>query len=113
MSYTGINLENVKRNNRSAILKLLNDQGAMSRKDIAAALGLTPATVTVICSELIASQVLCELGEAQEDRRAGRKKILVGINYDRWRVLSVSIAFLIRRKDGLDIKYPEFNIMVG
>ena len=91
MSYTGINLENVKRNNRSAILKLLNDQGAMSRKDIAAALGLTPATVTVICSELIASQVLCELGEAQEDRRAGRKKILVGINYDRWRVLSVSI----------------------
>lgn len=28
-------------------------------------------------------------------------------------VLSVSIAFLIRRRDGLDIKYPEFNIMVG
>ena len=28
-------------------------------------------------------------------------------------VLSFSIAFLIRRKDGLDIKYPEFNIMVG
>lgn len=28
-------------------------------------------------------------------------------------VLSVSIAFLVRRKDSLDIKYPEFNIMVG
>lgn len=28
-------------------------------------------------------------------------------------VLSVSIAFLIRRRDSLDIKYPEFNIMVG
>lgn len=91
MSYTGINLENVKRNNRSAILKLLNDQGAMSRKDIAAALGLTPATVTVICSELLASQVLLELGEVQEDKRAGRKKILVGINYDRRYVLSISI----------------------
>ena len=91
MPYTGINQGSVKNNNRSAILKLLNDQGAMSRKDIAAALGLTAASVTVICSELIASQVLCELGEAQEDKRAGRKKILVGINYDRWRVLSISI----------------------
>lgn len=63
----------------------------MSRKDIAAALGLTAASVTMICSEMIASQVLCELEEAREDRRAGRKKILVGINYDRWQVLSISI----------------------
>ncbi len=31
MGYTGINLENVKVSNRSAILKLLNDRGAMSR----------------------------------------------------------------------------------
>ena len=91
LPYTGINQGSVKNNNRSAILKLLNDQGAMSRKDIAAALGLTAASVTVICSELIAARVLCELGEAQEDKRAGRKKILVGINYDRWRVLSISI----------------------
>ncbi|MCD8147682.1 MAG: winged helix-turn-helix domain-containing protein [Clostridiales bacterium] len=52
MSYSGINLENVKSFNRSAILKLLNDQGAMSRKDIAIRLGLAPATVSVICSEL-------------------------------------------------------------
>ncbi len=91
LSYAGINLESVKNNNRSAILKLLNDQGAMSRKDIAAALGLTPATVTVICSDLLTSQILCELGEAPEDKRAGRRKILIGINYDRWRVLSISV----------------------
>lgn len=91
LSYTGINQESVKNYNRSAILKLINDQGAMSRKDIAAALGLTAASVTVICSEMIDNQVLCELGEAREDKRAGRKKILVGINYDRWQVLSISI----------------------
>lgn len=93
MSYTGINLENVKNNNRSAILKLLNDQGAMSRKDVAAHLGLTPATVSVICAELMTSNVLCELGEMQEGRRAGRKKMLIGINYDRFRVLSISIEY--------------------
>ena len=91
MAYTGINVGNLKNNNRSAILKLLNDQVAMSRKDIAAALGLTPATVTVICSELIEAGILRELGELQDEKRAGRKKILVGINYDRYKVLSVSI----------------------
>ena len=89
MGYTGINVGNLKNNNRSAILKLLNDQVAMSRKDLAAALGLTPATVTVICSELIDAGILRELGELQDEKRAGRKKILVGINYDRYLVLSV------------------------
>ena len=39
MGYTGINLGNVKMSNRSSILKLLNDCGAMSRKDIAIELG--------------------------------------------------------------------------
>ena len=91
MSYTGINLENVKTNNRSAILKLLNDQGAMSRKDIASALGLTPATVTIICSDLLAANALTVLGEVQENKRAGRRKVLLGLNYDRFRVISISI----------------------
>lgn len=91
MAYTGINLENVKANNRSAILKLLNEQGAMSRKDLADALGLTPATVTLICGELIASGILVEEGELKECRRVGRKKILVGINYNFRYVLSISI----------------------
>ena len=80
MGYIGINLENVKVSNRSAILKLLNDQGAMSRKDIALALGLTPATVTLICTELLSGGILCERGEVDEARRAGRKKVLIDIN---------------------------------
>lgn len=91
MGYTGINLENVKMSNRSAILKLLNDHGAMSRKDIALELGLTPATVTLICTELIAAGLLCEKGEVEEKKRAGRKKVLIDINYQYRNVLSVSI----------------------
>ena len=91
MGYIGINLENVKVSNRSAILKLLNDQGAMSRKDIALALGLTPATVTLICTELLSGGILCERGEVDEARRAGRKKVLIDINYQCRYVLAVSI----------------------
>lgn len=50
--------------NRSAILKLLNGHGAMSRKDIAMELGLTPATVTLICTQLT---LMWEKGIAKED----------------------------------------------
>lgn len=91
MGYTGINLENVKLSNRSSILKLLNDCGAMSRKDIAIRLKLTPATVTLACTELISAGILCEKGEVEEERRAGRKKILIDINYQYSYVLSISI----------------------
>lgn len=91
MGYTGINLGNVKVSNRSAILKLLNDKGSMSRKDIAVSLGLTPATVTLISTELISSGILCEKGEMAEEKRAGRRKVSIDINYQYKYVLSVSI----------------------
>lgn len=91
MGYTGINLGNVKNSNRSSILKLLNDRGAMSRKDIAGILGLTPATVTLICADLIASGALQEKGEMEEEKRAGRKKVLIDIHYQYRYVLTISI----------------------
>ena len=94
MPYTGINLGNVKENNRSAILKLLNEQGAMSRKDLADSLGLTPATVTLITSDLIAAGILCEQGALKEDKRAGRRKILLGIDYTCRCALAVRIEAL-------------------
>ncbi len=91
MRYQGINLENVKLSNRSSILRLLNNNGAMSRKDIAEAVGLTAASVTLICTELLEEGVIVELGEAEEQKRAGRKKILVDINHDYRSALCIAI----------------------
>ncbi|MBE5914561.1 MAG: ROK family transcriptional regulator [Pseudobutyrivibrio ruminis] len=91
MKYQGINLENVKINNRSSILRLLNNNGAMSRKDISEAVGLTAASVTLITTELLEEGVIVELGEAEEEKRAGRKKILVDINHDYKKVLCIAI----------------------
>lgn len=91
MVYSGINLGNVKTSNRSTILKLLNDCGAMSRKDIALELGLTPATVTLICTDLLSAGILCERGEMEEEKRAGRRKVLIDINYEYRFVLSICI----------------------
>lgn len=87
----GINLENVKIRNKSTVLKLLSSKGAMSRKDIAKEVGLTSAAVTLLCTEMIEEGILQEKGEMQEERRAGRKKILVDIVYDWKYVVAVSI----------------------
>lgn len=94
MEHVGYNFGNVKVNNRSALLNLLNEQGAMSRKDLAEALGLTPAAVTSICSELLAAGILTEEGTMREERRVGRKKVMVGINYIYRYALAISIELV-------------------
>ena len=86
-----MNLENVKSSNQSALLRLLNNNGAMSRKDIAEAVGLTAASVTLICNELLEKNIITELGEVTEQKRAGRKKILVDINPDYKKALCIAI----------------------
>lgn len=91
MDYTGINMGNVKNRNRSLILRLLNDSGPTSRKDIAARLELAPATVTMLCTELLQEGILRETGIIAEENRAGRRKIRVDINYEYRHVLAISI----------------------
>ena len=78
----GLNMKSVKNENRSLILYLLNSKGAMSRKELAAKLSLTPAAVTKICSDLIEKGIIKEVGEAQEKARSGRKEILLSLCLD-------------------------------
>ncbi len=82
MSRAGINLENVRVKNRQAILKLLNNEGPLSRKDIAGYVKLTSASVTQLCSEMMEEGIIKELGEVLESGKVGRKKILIDIDYD-------------------------------
>lgn len=91
MKKTGINLENVKIRNKSSILLLLRRSGGMSRKDIAEQVGLTPAAVTLLCSEMMEEGILKETGEVAEEHRAGRRKIMVDINYNWKYVLAITI----------------------
>lgn len=92
MNNKGMNSTAVKESNRAAVLRVLSQYGKMSRKDIAEKLGLTAATVTIICTELLDNGVIRELGEASdEERRAGRKKILIDIDYEYKNVLCIAI----------------------
>ena len=80
--HTGANMETVRRRNRAAILKFINDHGPASRKDLADVLGLTPAAVTQICADLFAEGILVETGVNVKSSGAGRKKVLLDINYE-------------------------------
>lgn len=91
MNKKGINLEGVKVENRSTIVRLLSVKGPMSRKDIADIIGLTPATVTLLCNEMINQGIIYENGNIKDEKRAGRKKILLDINYKYKHVISVYI----------------------
>ena len=91
MRQTGINMETVKKQNRCSILNLINQMGPISRKDIACTLGLTPAAVTQICAEFMTAGLLVETGTLVETNRAGRKKVLVDINYDHRYVFGINI----------------------
>ena len=92
MQKSGINMERVKKENRSLILKCINNNGAMSRKDIAAVTGLTPASVTQITTKLIDDDILVELGSVHESTgTAGRKKVLLDINESFCYICSVNI----------------------
>ena len=58
MEQFGISKLDLKRRNRTQILKLLRQQGPTSRIDLSMSLDLTRAAVTIICNEMIGQGIL-------------------------------------------------------
>ncbi len=91
MEQNGLNYKRIKERNISSILYLLNSNQAMSRKDIAQALALTPAAVTKLCSQLITDGLIEEKGEAENPLvKAGRKKILLSLRLADYYALGIN-----------------------
>lgn len=94
MEYYGISKLDLKRRNRIQILKVIRENGPISRVDIANILKITRAAVTIITNEMIEENVLYEVGEAPislDNLQKGRRKILIDINPNYKYVLGVSI----------------------
>lgn len=83
MDIRGISKLDLKRRNRMQILRVIKESGPISRVDVASALQITRAAVTIITNEMIEEGVLVEIGEAPvnaEKLQKGRRKILIDIN---------------------------------
>ena len=83
MNDYGISKLDLKRRNRMQILRVIRENGPISRVDISAMLHITRAAVTIITNEMIAQSILEEVGEEPQDPsneiRKGRRKILLDI----------------------------------
>ena len=79
MTFQGDNMMAVKRNNRSAALRILHEKGDMSRKKLAEYMQLTPAAITKIVAEMLGEGLLLE-GDAVTSGSVGRREIPVALN---------------------------------
>lgn len=91
MQLEGDNMVSVKRTNRSAALKLLHEQGSMSRKRMSECIHLTPAAITKIVGEMIGEGLLCEGMTLPSGGGAGRREVLVELNPRSYCALGVLI----------------------
>ncbi len=73
--------EDLRRKNLAAIFDAIHRVGPVSRTDLANTLGLSPATVSSITADLIRTGMVYE-AEQGVSSRAGRKPILLDIDYD-------------------------------
>ncbi|MBE6860253.1 MAG: ROK family transcriptional regulator [Ruminococcus sp.] len=95
MEKCGISKLDLKRRNRMQILRVIRESGPISRVDVASALEITRAAVTIITNEMIEEGVLIELGEAPvcaEKLQKGRRKILIDINVNYKFALGATIS---------------------
>ena len=89
MAAKGMNVKNIREMNKGLILHLLNDYGDMSRKEIAKKTGLTPASVTKLCAELIGDGLIRENGK-YDAIRSGRKEISITLRLQDKHVLGIN-----------------------
>lgn len=82
--------ELMKKLNFEAILKVIKNNGSLSRADIAKLTGLTPASVTNITKILIESDYLIERGIGESS--GGRPPIILEINIKARYIIGVSIG---------------------
>ena len=68
----------LRRVNASAVLDMIRDQGPISRSEVARRLGLSPATITRIVSDLLEQQIVVE-GAASRAAH-GRRPVLLEFN---------------------------------
>ncbi|MCR4611049.1 MAG: ROK family transcriptional regulator [Lachnospiraceae bacterium] len=91
MIRNGINMGQVKKQNRSLVLRYMNSHEGVSRKEIAEATGLTAAAVTQICNDFLEMGIIKECGIDDETSGAGRRKVKLSINSEYGYILGINI----------------------
>jgi len=90
MTATHYTTRDLRRGNRATVLRRIYFDGPVSRLDLAASTGLSPATVGNVISELMKDRVVIETGQLDSD--GGRPAVLVNVNPSRAAVIGVDVG---------------------
>ena len=93
------------RGNRSVLLRSLYFDGPMSRQDLSAATGLSPAAVSNVVSDLIEARIAVEAGSVDSD--GGRPRILLRVDPDYGYVIGVDVGETRVRVELFDLAMVE------
>ncbi len=80
MKLEGDNMANVKRTNRSAVLRNLHENGGTSRKRLSEAVKLTPATISKIVADMIEEGLLTTGSVLDNGNSVGRREVMIMLN---------------------------------
>ena len=82
--------KDLRRGNRVTVLRRLYFSGPSSRLDLAAATGLSPATVGNVIAELLKDRIVVEIGQLDSD--GGRPAVLVQVNPKHAAVVGIDVG---------------------
>ncbi|WP_436757526.1 ROK family protein [Streptosporangium sp. V21-05] len=71
-------VRDLRRGNRAIVLRALYFEGPASRQELSETIGLSPATVSNVTGDLLASGIIVEAGLADSD--GGRPRVLLRVN---------------------------------
>jgi predicted NBD/HSP70 family sugar kinase len=83
--------DDIRTGNLRAVLNTIHRHGLISRSDVAAELHLSPSAVTSITGDLITAGLVYEAEEGVT-QGAGRKPILLRLNYDHGKVVGIKVS---------------------
>ncbi|GLZ12890.1 sugar kinase [Actinomadura sp. NBRC 104425] len=83
-------VRDLRRDNRSALLRALYFSGPRSRQELAEATGLSQASVSNVTRELIRDGIVAEIGSV--DSEVGRPRVLLQVNPEHGYVVGVDVG---------------------
>jgi N-acetylglucosamine repressor len=88
----GRNLKLVKIHNRALVLRIIQQNEMISRKEISRLTGLTPAAITMITNALLGLDLILESGKDTRGGFSGRKQIFLSINREKHKIIAMNLG---------------------
>ena len=88
----GRNHKLVKIHNRALVLRIIQQNEMISRKEIARLTGLTQAAITMITNALLGLGLILETGKDTRPGASGRKQIFLSINREKHKIIALNLG---------------------